>query len=141
MKKEEKGETLRRTARDGRRIESERASRRSCYYSTPARRGRETIEQVVGGEKKKRERKEGREREGDIWEGFRRVGELRQKLRDDHEERGGELDRRGLDKDRPPFPLESHVLVYVEERGERRSARENLRISLVVQQPSWKNVR
>ena len=71
-------------------------------------------------------------------------------MRDDHEEHGGELDRRGLDKDRPPFPLESHVLVNVEEREERErerererdgSARENLLVSLAVQQPSWKNVR
>lgn len=41
------------------------------------------------------------------WESFDKSS-----LRDDHEQRGGEPDRRGLDKDRPLFPLESHVLVY-----------------------------
>lgn len=66
----------------------------------------------------------GRERErARLWEGFQRVGESfdESSLRADHGQGGGEADRRGLDKDRPPFPLESHVLVYEEQRGlERR---------------------
>lgn len=101
---------------DGEVEESERASRRS--YSTAARkgerseRGKSSSAIVGGGREAKRERVISGKVFGE-WESFDKSS-----LRDDHEERSGELDRRGLDKDRPPFPLESHVLDYVEQREE-----------------------
>lgn len=79
MKKEEKGEEREKGTVDGG-TGITRVRERVAMLDTMGGRGREVWRgksgSVIGGEKEKQ-----RERgEGEIWEGFRRVGELRQKF-------------------------------------------------------------